>query len=96
MLDDDAELDDEAAGAQVDVDPLLIPPGQPARDWSAAGRARDDAVALGRGVADDLHDRSRRRRLSVQRSVVAITNGSRSTRASFYSARRELKPLFLD
>ena len=86
MLDDDAQLDDEPVRAQVDVDALLDPPRHEPREPSAPGE-RDDAVALA----------LRRPTICViasgetairPRSVVAITNGSRSTARAYYRARR--------
>src|SRR5262245_60094947 len=61
VLDDDAELDDEAVRADADVYALLDAPRQHAGE-TAAAREGDDPVALGRCRTDDLRDRVRRDR----------------------------------
>jgi hypothetical protein len=81
VLDDDPQLDDEAAVAQLDVDALLDPPRHEPREPSAAGE-RDDAVAL-RGSRSRRSGPTAAGAIAIRpRSVVAITNGSRSMAAS--------------
>ena len=79
VLDDDAKLHGEPS-PQVDVDSLLDPPWQQTREAAAPGEG-DDSVALA-AAAPTIWAIASGAMAMRPRSVVAITNGSRSTGAS--------------